>query len=54
MSTRVNTPGARNPKVIPFSCSPAVAEIAMMNRSAGKAMIISVSRETTVSTPPRK
>ena len=37
-----------------FSCSPAVAEIAMMKRSPGKAITISLRRETTVSTAPRK
>jgi hypothetical protein len=40
--------------VIVFSCSPTVAWIAMMKSRPGNTMIISVRRETTVSTQPRK
>ena len=40
--------------MIALSVSPAVTRTAMMKRRAGKTMTISVRRDTTVSTQPRK
>ena len=39
--------------MIPFSCVPAVEASAIVNSSAGNAIVISVSRETIVSAQPR-
>ena len=50
----MNTPWARNPKVIELSCGPATTRTAMMKSSAGNTITTSISRETTVSTQPRK
>ena len=55
MNARVNTPLAKAPpKVIAFSCGPTTTRRAMMKRRNGKTMTISISREMTVSTQPRK
>ena len=50
----MKTPGARKPNVILFSVSPKVAEIAIVKSRNGNAIVISASRETTVSIEPRK
>jgi len=55
ISTRVKTPvPKRPPNVMLSSLSPTVEARAMMKSSAGNAIVISVTRETVVSTQPRK
>ncbi len=48
------TPGAKKPKVIESRRGPTVAASATMKSSAGNAIVISVTREISVSTQPRK
>ena len=50
----MKTPRPKIPKVMLFSESPTVEASAMMKSSAGNAIVISVTRETIVSTQPRK
>ena len=49
------TPSPKSPpSVMSFSRLPTVEASAMMKSSAGNAIVISVTRETTVSIQPRK
>ena len=53
--TSVTTPGGKiPPNVIAFSRGPIVAASAITNSRSGNAIVISVSREMTVSVAPRK
>ena len=53
MTTSVTTPLPKIPNVIVSSRGPIVDASAMMKRRYGNAIVISVTREITVSTQPR-
>ncbi len=48
------TPGGKKPRVIESTLGPTVAASATMKSSAGNAIVISVTREISVSIQPRK